>query len=153
MFFSGSSSKKHEKLHFKDVEKNLAAEEELNCIERLAKKLLTLMVNRFQYLHKMDNLFVDVKRKSVFYKTDQKREPILKKKNGTVKNYSLNDESYESLVAILKKQEENGEDFAEKVDTIEKEMKNLVKKMENVERILDGIVDKLKGGSILQVEG
>lgn len=101
------------------------------------------MVNRFVFLHKMDNLFIDVKRKSIFYKINQRREPILRKMNGTVKSYSLDDESYERLVGILKRQEKHGEEFNEKIDSIENDLKNLVKKMENMHQVLEGIAEKM----------
>jgi hypothetical protein len=87
----------------------------------------------------MDNLFIDVKRKSIFYKINQRREPILMKMNGTVKNYSLDDESYERLVGILKRQEKHGQDFSAKIDSIESDLKTLVEK---VQRILEKIEEK-----------
>jgi hypothetical protein len=106
------------------------------------------MVNRYIYLHKMDNLFIDVKKKSIFYKTTQKREPILRKNNGTVKSYSLDVESYERLVAILKKKEDNEEDFGQKVDTIEGDVKDLVRKMESMEKKLEEIAEKLNSSKV-----
>lgn len=139
-----SGSKKAEKLHFKDVEKNITAEINLNCVERTTKQILTFMVNRYVFLHKMDNLFIDVKRKSIFYKINQRREPILRNMNGTVKNYSLNDESYERLVAILKKQEDKGGDeFGGKISSIESEVKNLGLKMEILQEMLEKMNEKI----------
>lgn len=113
------------------------------------KKILTFMVNRYVFLHKMDSLFIDVKRKSIFYKINQKREPILRTINGTVKNYSLEDETYERLVGILKKQEKHGEDFGEKIDSIENDIKNLVGKVENMQQVLEGIAEKMNLANIL----
>lgn len=151
LFIYLSGTKKAEKATFRDVEKNSKGknDENLNFIERTAKKMLTFMVNRYPCLHKMDNLFIDVKRKSIFYKINQRREPILRKINGTVQNYSLDDESYERLVGILKRQEKHGEDFGEKIDSIENDMKSLVEKMNNMQQVLDEIAEKMSSTNIL----
>lgn len=138
-----SGVKKTEKLGVKDVEKNLPIGENLNCFKRTAKEILTFMVNRYVFLHKMDNLFIDLKQKSIFYKINQRREPILRMMNGTVKSYSLDDESYERLVAILKKKDKSGDDVGEKVITIENDVKTLVRQMENLKEMLEVITLKL----------
>ena len=118
-------------------------DENLNCFKRTARAILTFMVNRYVFLHKMDNLFIDLKQKSIFYKINQRREPILKMMNGTVKSYSLDDESYERLVAILKKRDKNGDDVGEKVVIIENDVKTLVNQMEEVKNMLELITLKL----------
>lgn len=102
------------------------------------------MVSRYPYLHKMDNLFIDLKQKSIFYKLKQRREPILRMNDGTVKSYSLEDESYERLVAILKRKDNHKEDLGEKVTAVENEMKTLVEQMENVKKTLESIAIKLE---------
>lgn len=139
-FFSGY--RKAENKNF-DIEKNLPNAKNLNCLERITKKILTLMVNRYNFLHKMDNLFIDLKQKSIFYKINQKREPILKMQNGTVKSYSLDDDSYERLVAILKRKDKNCDDFKDKIVEMESEMKVLVDQIENMKKMLHDISSKL----------
>ena len=97
----------------------------------------------------MDNLFIDVKRKSIFYKINQRREPILRNINGTVKNYSLNDESYERLVAILKRQEDKGgEDYGGKISSIKSEVQKLALKMESLQEMLENINEKINSSII-----
>lgn len=102
------------------------------------------MVGRYPNLHKMDNLFIDLKQKSIFYKLKQRREPILRMNNGAVKSYSLEDESYERLVAILKRKDNHKEDLGEKVAVIENGMKSLVEQMEVVKKTLDSIAAKME---------
>lgn len=139
-----SGAKKTDKTNFRDVEKNLSTDDHLNCIEKTTKKILTFMVNRYVFLHKMDNLFIDLKHKSIFYKINQRREPILRKMNGTVKRYSLDDECYERLVAILKRKDKTNEDSGENaIAAIESDVKGLVQQMEEMRKILDAITDKL----------
>lgn len=115
----------------------------MNCFKRTAKQILTFMVNRYVFLHKMDNLFIDLKHKSIFYKMNQRREPILRMMNGAVKSYSLEDESYERLIAILKKKDKSGDDVGEKVVAIENDVKTLVEQMESVKKMLEVMTSKL----------
>lgn len=138
-----SGIKKTEKPVVKDVEKNLPIDENMNCFKRTAKDILTFMVNRYVFLHKMDNLFIDLKHKSIFYKINQRREPILRMMNGSVKSYSLDDESYERLVAILKKKDKRGNNIGVKVASIENDVKTLVNQMENTQKMLELITLKL----------
>lgn len=118
-------------------------EENMNCFKRTAKQILTFMVNRYVFLHKMDNLFIDLKHKSIFYKMNQRREPILRMMNGAVKSYSLEDESYERLIAILKKKDKSGDDVGEKVVAIENDVKTLVEQMESVKKMLEVMTSTL----------
>lgn len=144
-----SGTKKVEKTSLKDVEKNittdknLTTDQNLNCLERSAKNILKFMVNRYVFLHKMDNLFIDLKHKSIFYRIQQRREPILKMMNGKVKSYSLDDECYERLVAILKRKDKTGEDTGEKIMAMERELKNLCEQMEQMKSMLSDITNKL----------
>lgn len=135
--------RKAEKTSFRDVEKNLNPDKEMNCIERVTKQILIFMVNRYVYLHKMNNLFID-KRKRIFYKINQRREPILRMMNGAIKSYSLDDESYERLVAILKRKDKCSDDVGGKVTAIENDVRNVLKQMENLKNMLDEITLKLE---------
>lgn len=140
---TSSGAKKSDKPGFKDIEKNLSIDENMNCFKRTAKQILTFMVNRYVFLHKMDNLFIDLKHKSIFYKMNQRREPILRMMNGAVKSYSLEDESYERLIAILKKKDKSGDDVGEKLVAIENDVKTLVEQMESVKKMLEVMTSKL----------
>lgn len=142
-FSTYSGPKKVEKANLKDVEKNFTTDKNLNCLERSTKNILKFMVNRYVFLHKMDNLFIDLKHKSIFYKLEQRREPILRMMNGKVKSYSLDDECYERLVAILKRKDKNGEDTGERILAMEREMKVLVDQMGTLKTMLTDIATKL----------
>ena len=134
-----SGSKKNEKSCVRDAEKNITSDKGLNFIERTTRHILTFMVNRYVFLHKMDNLFIDIKHKSIFYKINQRRERILQTMSGTVKSYSLDDENYERLVAILKRKDVSGDDLGEKVAGIESDVKLMVEKMEGLRELLADI--------------
>lgn len=91
----------------------------------------------------MDNLFIDLKHKSIFYKIEQRREPILKMMNGKVKSFALDDKCYERLVAILKRKDKTGEDTGEKILAMEREVKTLVGQMYEMKTMLREISMKL----------
>jgi len=80
----------------------------------------------------MDSLWIDLKYKAIFYKLNKNQEPILRKRNGAVKSYSLDDESYEQLIAIIKKKDKNYEDIGEKIESIEKDVKRLMMQMDEM---------------------
>lgn len=63
--------------------------------------------------------------------------------NGKVKSYSLDDECYERLVAILKRKDKNGEDTGERILAMEREMKVLVDQMGTLKTMLTDIATKL----------
>lgn len=64
--------------------------------------------------------------------------------NGAVKSYSLEDESYERLVAILKRKDNHKEDLGEKMTAMENGIKSLVEEMENLRRTLENIATKME---------
>lgn len=127
----------------RDAEKNFTSTKHLNCIENATKQILIFMANRYVFLHKMDNLFIDLKHKSIFYKINQRREPILRMGNGTVKNYSLEDETYERLVAILKRRDKTDDDVGSKIVVIESDVKALAQQMNLIKKMLEEITSKL----------
>lgn len=134
-----SRKKKAEKSCVRDAEKNLPAGKDLNCIEKATKQILIFMANRYIFLHKMDNLFISLKHKSIYYKTNQRREPILRMRDGTVRDYSLEDETYERLVAILKRKEKTDDDVGAKVSNIEGDVKALIEQMEGIKKMLEEV--------------
>ncbi|CRK92167.1 CLUMA_CG005804, isoform A [Clunio marinus] len=128
--------KKSESKWPRDLEQNGARKNDLNFIERTTKKILTFIVNRYIFLHKMDNLFIDLKYKHIFYKIEQKKEPILRMINGTVKTCSLEDTTYERLVALSKRKDKNTPDIGERLVVIENDVKILIEQMESLKNIL-----------------
>lgn len=94
-----------------------------NCWSQTTRKLLKFMVNRYPFLHKMDNLWVDIKHKSVTYKINHKQEPILRRHNGIVKNYCLDDENFERLISIIKEKDNNDDEcMANKIQSIQNDV-------------------------------
>ena len=126
-----------------DVEKNFSTEQDLNFLKRFMKRVLTFMVNRYIFLHKMDNLFIDLKLKSIYYKMNQRHEPILRMMNGNVKNYSLDNESYERLVAILKEKDKSSDNISEKMSVIENDVRGMKQQLKGMKELLHDIALKL----------
>lgn len=78
----------------------------------------------------MDTLWIDLKFKNIFYKINRGQEPILKKNNGDVKGYCLEEKDFERLIAIIKKKDKNESELSDKIEIIERGMKKLMMQME-----------------------
>jgi replicative superfamily II helicase len=87
--------------------------------------MMSLLVREYPYLHKMDNLCVDFKKKTVKYEQDQKRFHVLRSRSGVVRKYFLDDETLKRLSDILTKRHRHNESVKEKVESLQLEMKKL----------------------------
>jgi hypothetical protein len=115
----------------RDLEKhNYEDDSHLNFLKRTTKKILIFVANRYPFLHKMDSLWIDLKYKTIFYKINKHQEPVLKKKDESVKNFTLDDKCYEQLIAIMKKKDKNEDDIGEKIEEIEKNVKLMMIQIE-----------------------
>ncbi|CAO1399903.1 unnamed protein product [Diamesa hyperborea] len=127
----------------KDVEKDQDSKDDSqNCLNRTIKKILTFMVNRYPYLHKMDNLWIDLKHKTVLYKVNQRQVPVLKAINGKGHSYSLDDESYERLITIIKQKDINDGDLNDKVCAMHKNIMQLIAQQENLQKLIGEVLQK-----------
>lgn len=113
--------------HFGDMnEKVLKAKlDNLNWWHRLIIYMISLLVREFPYLHKMDNLCVDFKRKTVKYEIDQKRFHILRTRSGKAGHYTLEEETLKKLSDIVAKKQLLEESVNEKVDSLQAEVESL----------------------------
>lgn len=98
---------------------------------RIAKYMVSLLVREYPYLHKMDNLCIDFKRKTVKYEQDQKRFNILRTRSGKGGQYTLEEETLKKLSEIVAKQQLHEESVNEKVDSLQNEMKQLKVSIKN----------------------
>lgn len=87
--------------------------------------MMSLLVREYPYLHKMDNLCIDFKRKTVKYEQDQKRFNILRSRSGKVGKYILEEETLKKLSDIIAKKQLQEESVNEKVESLQTEMKKL----------------------------
>lgn len=78
----------------------------------------------------METLWIDLKYKTIFYKINKGQEPILKKNDGDVKTYTLEDKTFERLIAIIKKKDKRNADMGEKMEMIERSLRKLTMQME-----------------------
>ena len=78
-------------------------QENQSRIYRFGQWFLMLFVNRFPNLHKMDNLVVDCKQRTV--KSGKTLEPILKTSHKKAQIFKLSNWEFERLNTILKNRE------------------------------------------------
>lgn len=78
----------------------------------------------------METLWIDLKYKNIFYKINRGQEPILKKNDGDVKSYRIEEKDFERLIAIIKKKDKNDSDIGDKIEIIERGMRKLMMQME-----------------------
>lgn len=78
----------------------------------------------------MESLWIDLKYKTIFYKINKGQEPILRKKDGDVKTYVMEEKTFERLIGIIKKKDKRNADVGEKMEIIEKVLRKLTMQME-----------------------
>lgn len=102
-----------------------AKDQMLQWWRRLATYMVSLLLREYPYLHKMDNLCIDFKKKTVKYEQDQKRFNILRSRAGKNGEYTLDEESLKKLSEIIAKHQLKEESISEKVESLQTEIKNL----------------------------
>lgn len=110
--------------------------------QRLGTFLVSLLVREYPYLHKMDNLCVDFKRKTVKYEQDQKRFNILRSRSGKAGQYILEEETLKKLSEIIAKQQLHEEGVNEKVDSLQNDMKKLKLSIESQHEELKRLLEE-----------
>ncbi|CAO1413317.1 unnamed protein product [Diamesa tonsa] len=75
--------------------------QKLGCWGRFVMFMLTYMIKRYPYLHKMDNLCIDLKDKIIECEINEKQEPILKFYSGKSIKYVINDETLDKFNDII----------------------------------------------------
>lgn len=92
---------------------------------------MTLLVRRYPYLHKIDNLCIDFKTKTVKYELNQKRFHILQTHGGSNQKYILDERSCKKLSAIVEKRHNHDRTFNEKMEHLEAEVRHLKASIHN----------------------
>lgn len=87
--------------------------------------MMSLLVREYPFLHKMDNLCVDFRKRTVKYDQDQKRFHILRSWSGKNQKYFLGDETLKKLSDIVTKRHNHHESVKEKVESLQAEVKKL----------------------------
>lgn len=86
---------------------------------------MSFLVWDYPYLHKIDNLCVDFKKKIVKYEIDQKRVHVMRTRSGSNKKFILSEENSKKLSAIIERRLSQEEGVNEKVEHLQAEMKSL----------------------------
>ena len=99
--FSGGLEKVNEDLMY-----NISGtHEKQSKIYRFGQWILMIFINRYPNLHKMDNLVIDCKMRSVKYVSGKKLEPVLKTSPKKTQNFKLSNWEFEKFNTILKNRE------------------------------------------------
>ncbi|KAL7033754.1 hypothetical protein ACKWTF_007711 [Chironomus riparius] len=93
--------------------------------------IMTLLIRKYPYLHKMDNLCIDFKNKTVKYEWDHKQTHILRTNNGNTGRYTLDGETIKKLREIVEKRHSTEESVNEKVENLKDEVKKLKLSLNN----------------------
>ncbi|CAO1407474.1 unnamed protein product [Diamesa serratosioi] len=99
--------------------------EKLGCWGRFIKCLLTFMIKRYPFLHKMDNLCIDLKHKTVEYEINDKQVPILKFHSGKSTAYILQDETLDKFNDIICNRNNEVTDVTQTIETLIAESKQM----------------------------
>lgn len=92
---------------------------------RFVTYIICMLVRKYPYLHKMDNLCIDFKKKTVKYEQDQKRFNVLRTRSGGIGVYILEEENLKKLSDIVAKKQLHEESVNEKVESLQAELKKL----------------------------
>lgn len=82
------------------------------------KFLLIFMIKRYPFLHKLDNLCIDLKHKTVEYEIKEKQESVLKFYSGKSTTYKLQDETVEKFNDIISNRSNEETDVTQCIQTM-----------------------------------
>ncbi|CRK97404.1 CLUMA_CG010794, isoform A [Clunio marinus] len=129
-----------------DFEAKNNQKQNLRGWRRLTTYLISLLVRKYPYLHKMDNLCIDFKQKTVKYEQDQKRFHILRTRSGVAGSYILDEETLKKLSEIVAKRHLQEQSVNEKVESLETEVKKLKLSIrsqhEELKMMIQGIISQ-----------
>lgn len=113
-----------------------------NWWRRFTTYLVSMLVRQYPYLHKMDNLCIDFKRKTVKYEQDQKRFNIMRTRSGKVGKYILDEETLKKLSEIIAKKQQQEESVNEKVESLQTEVRKLKSSMKSQHEELKKLLEE-----------
>lgn len=85
---------------------------------------MSFPIRKFPYLHKIDNLLIDFKKKTIYYEQDQRKFNVLQTRAGKVKRYVLDDETLKKFNEIMDKNQSQAEDVNEKLEYLQAQMRS-----------------------------
>lgn len=110
---------------------------------RKAKNILIYIVQRFPYLHKIDNLNVDYKLRTVDYGMNQDLVPVLTEINGDILSYKFGNEDFEKLYAIIKDRNSKANEPDDPMVIMQSEIAQLRESMQNEIKDLNENISQL----------
>jgi hypothetical protein len=123
-----------------DIYFKLSKNSAQSCWRRFVMCIMSMLVSKYPYIHKLDNLCIDFKKKIVKYEINQKRVHVLRSQSGNDKKYWLEDETLKKLSAIVDSRQSEVESVNEKVEHLQAEIKilrqNLRSQHEEMKKLL-----------------
>jgi acetate kinase len=104
---------------------------------------MTLLVRRYPYLHKIDNLCVDFKNKTVKYELNQKRVHILRTSGGSSHKFILDEKTCKKLSGIVEKRHSQEKTFNEKIEHLEAEVRYLKTSIRNQHEEMKSLLQQI----------
>jgi hypothetical protein len=140
LFFSG----KPKNVYDSDNENSeITKKSTMNWWRKSILFLISLPVRKYPYLHKIDNLCIDFKRKTVKYEQDQKRCNILTTKSGKSEKYLIDEETVEKFCEIIAKRHSREENVKQKVESLQSEVKKLKISLKNQHEEMKKLIQEL----------
>ena len=87
------------------------------------------MIKRYPFVHKMDNLWIDLIYKTVKYEINEQQEPILKFYSGESTAYVLNDMTLNKFNKIIRKRNNEVTNVTQSIQTLITESKHMKSEM------------------------
>lgn len=106
--------------------------------------LIALAVRKYPYLHKMDNLLIDFKKKTVQYEQDQKNFHILQTRSGSAQKYILDDDNLKRFSEIVATQQSHEESVDEKIESLQAQMNEFKMSIDEKLEAFQTSVDEIK---------
>lgn len=138
-----------------DENSNLLAIEEKNAhmliknsrkwYRRFGCYLITILVRKYPFVHKMENLCVDFEHKRIKYEQDDRRFFILQQYSGTLEKYHPDQERLKDMSDIVVSNQSQEKNINEEIENLQQELKNVKMQMtsqyEEIKRLLENLTN------------
>lgn len=112
---------------------------------RLGCFMISLLVRKYPFVQKMDNLCVDFEFKRIKYEQDDRRFYVLQHNSGSIQNYRPNQETLKAFSDIVVSNQSQEKNLNEEIETLQKEVKIVKLRMasqhEEIKRLLQNFIN------------
>lgn len=112
---------------------------------RFACFMISLLVRKYPFVQKMDNLCVDFEFKRVKFEQDDRRFYVLQQNSGSIQNYRPNQETLKAFSDIVVKNQSQETNLNEEIEVLQQELKSVKLRMtsqhEEIKRLLENFTN------------